>query len=61
MDKDIVEVKNGEWIFTDSWNYNSLPVYRCSACYKKVADDEIYRHKYCLHCGAKMKEMKEDG
>ena len=46
---DVVEVKHGKWIFTDS---SLFPVYRCSVCNKR--DDG--KTRFCPNCGAEMKE-----
>lgn len=52
--KDFVRVKHGKWLITDTFDSHYQTIYKCSECWKDVADDYINHHKYCLHCGAKM-------
>ena len=51
---DVVEVRHGKWLVTDSFDHHYTPIYRCSVCLREVADNYIELHKHCLHCGAKM-------
>lgn len=51
---DVVEVKHGKWLITDTFDHHKIPIYRCSICNKEVADHYINLHKHCLHCGAEM-------
>lgn len=51
---DVEEVKHGKWIETGYFDHLKTPIYRCSECWKEVADHHIKLHKRCLHCGAKM-------
>mgnify|MGYP006338132223 FL=1 len=51
---EVAEVRHGEWIETDYFDAHKAPVYKCSVCFREVADYYIKCHKYCLHCGAKM-------
>lgn len=52
---DVVPVVHGKWYDEDSFDFHGSPIYRCSVCNKTVADNYISFHKFCLHCGAKMK------
>lgn len=48
------DTKHGKWLETDYFDAHKIPIYKCSVCFKEVADHYIKCHKYCLHCGAKM-------
>lgn len=54
-DADVREERYGHWIDLDAYDIHHVPIYMCSDCFKEVADIYIKNHKYCLHCGAKMK------
>lgn len=56
---DVVEVRHGRWLNTDSLDAHYSPIYKCSECWKDVADHYVGNHKYCLHCGARM-DGKDD-
>ena len=47
----------GFWISTGFYDSHMNPIYQCSNCKKEVADYFIGDHKYCLHCGAEMKDV----
>lgn len=51
---DVEPVRHGIWINEDTFDAHYQPIYTCSNCHKSVADEFIHKHKYCLHCGAKM-------
>ena len=51
---DVAKVRHGKWLNTDTYDSHYQPIYKCSECWKDVADNYINCHKYCLHCGAKM-------
>lgn len=61
-DKELKEVKHGEWLLFDECA--SEGVY-CSVCYKKVYKTDYanqkLKSKYCPNCGAKMKGGECDG
>ena len=57
---DVAPVVHGKWLDEDSFDAHGSPIYRCSECNKTVADNYISCHKYCLHCGAKMDEAKQE-
>ena len=52
------DTKHGKWLETDYFDAHKVPIYKCSVCFKEVADHYIKCHKYCPHCGAKM-DLKE--
>ena len=51
---DVAPVIHGRWLDTDSLDAHYTPIYKCSQCWKDVADHYIKEHRYCLHCGAYM-------
>lgn len=53
------EVKHGEWIFTGYYGYSHCPIYECTNCHESVEDNYIHKHKWCLHCGARMNGVKQ--
>lgn len=48
------DTKHGKWLETDYFDAHKVPIYKCSVCFREVADHYIKCHKYCLHCGTKM-------
>lgn len=51
---DVAPVKHGRWLDTESLDAHYQPIYKCSECWKEVADYYIDNHKFCLHCGTRM-------
>ena len=51
---EVGRVVHGKWINSGTYDAHKQPIYMCSACNGEVADYYIKKHKYCLHCGARM-------
>ena len=58
---DVAPVIHGRWLDTDSLDAHYTPIYKCSQCWKDVADHYIKEHKFCLHCGARMDGGNKNG
>ena len=43
------------WVFTGYYDARKQPIYQCLNCGGEVKDENINKHKYCLHCEATMK------
>ena len=48
-------VRHGHWVRNDNGTYS------CSECQSWIPNEQHYYARYCLHCGAKMDEEKENG
>ena len=51
---DAEPVRHGHWIKNDNGTYS------CSECQSWIPNEQHYYARYCLHCGAKMDEEKEN-
>lgn len=51
---DAEPVRHGHWIRNDNGTYS------CSKCQSWIPNEQHYYARYCLHCGAKMDEEKEN-
>ena len=49
-----VEPKHGRWIRNDNGTYS------CSECKSWIPNEQYYYARYCLYCGAKMDEVKDE-
>ena len=47
---DAEPVRHGKWIENENGTYS------CSGCKSWIPKEQHYYARYCLHCGAKMKE-----
>lgn len=47
-------VRHGHWIRNDNGTYS------CSECQSWIPNEQHYYARYCLYCGAKMDEEKEN-
>jgi len=47
-------VRHGHWVRNDNGTYS------CSECQSWIPNEQHYYARYCLHCGAKMDEEKEN-
>ena len=54
------ERPKGRWIETGYYDNHYNPIYECSVCRENVADYRIHAHKFCLHCGADMRDGEEE-
>ena len=51
---DAEPVRHGHWI------RNNNGTYSCSECQSWIPNEQHYYARYCLHCGARMDEEKEN-
>ena len=51
---DVKPVQHGHWVRNDNGTYS------CSECQSWIPNEQHYYARYCLHCGAKMDEEKEN-
>lgn len=49
----VTEIKYGHWIKNDNGTYS------CSLCQSWIPNEQYYYARYCLHCGADMRERRE--
>ena len=47
-------VRHGNWVRNDNGTYS------CSECYSWIPNEQHHYARYCLFCGAKMSEEKEN-
>ena len=47
-------VRHGHWVKNDNGTYS------CSECHSWIPNEQHYYARYCLFCGAKMNEEKEN-
>ena len=47
-------VRHGHWVRNDNGTYS------CSECHSWIPNEQHYYARYCLFCGAKMNEEKEN-
>lgn len=47
-------VRHGHWVRNDNGTYS------CSECQSWIPNEQYHYARYCLHCGAKMDEEKEN-
>ncbi len=51
---DAEPVRHGRWVMNDNGTYS------CSECQSWIPNEQHYYARYCLFCGAKMDEEKEN-
>ena len=57
--KEYKEFVHAKWLVTEYYDCHKQPIYQCTNCNNEVADEHIDKHKFCLHCGAKMDGEKK--
>lgn len=57
---DVVEVRHGRWLPTNTPSYFGGVIYECSLCKAKDGDHSSILGQYCWRCGAKMDGEKEN-
>lgn len=50
---EVEPVRRGKWIQNDNGTYS------CSLCQSWIPEEQHYYARFCLYCGAKMKEAME--
>ena len=53
-ENDAEPVRYGHWVRNDNGTYS------CSECQSWIPNEQHYYARYCLYCGAKMDEEKEN-
>ena len=51
---DAEPVRHGHWVRNDNGTYS------CSECHSWIPSEQHHYARYCLFCGAKMNEVKEN-